>query len=452
MNISSNVTLNLPFSSLFLLLLLFDSRSALGSRRESIAGPPSTDPRGSIHNLQLDIMDDIVQARKARMKLWNTSSEKVCEVHRLDENEKSTSSPTRYTNRRYSEFISAPLPTIQSYRRASEMPSLVSPSIPSSVASFGRKLKAGIVCTNTDLIGLLSTLTSSATEINEYEEIPTPTTKLITAESLTATNTPLARTPTTTSTTPCSGAIPKTPTTSSQRRSIAPVTPVLKTPSIEFETPERRHSSCNIRSSRSNSFDVSVLNNAKQFIASADEKTAMLSGWFTKRHQPMASKKSTKSNNPAVSFSRDVYEKFTSSATGSSSSKDSSAMKPSSSSTASSSTSKGTNKLKWDHKSPVVDAHVIGSAIEGFLRRSSATSTTSSKVGSGGGGSSSSGGGATPKETSRLKKSDKSGSSNGGGSSSKSGGSLWFGKGDEDDSKDTCDSSLCSTLKDLFVK
>ncbi|XP_058468227.1 uncharacterized protein LOC131440719 isoform X3 [Malaya genurostris] len=53
-------------------------RSAAGSRRESKTGPPlSTDHRGSIHNLQLDIMDDIVQARKARMKLWNTSNEKL---------------------------------------------------------------------------------------------------------------------------------------------------------------------------------------------------------------------------------------------------------------------------------------------------------------------------------------------------------------------------------------
>ncbi|KAM7348500.1 uncharacterized protein ACRADG_007786 isoform 1-T7 [Cochliomyia hominivorax] len=38
-----------------------------GSRRGSgIQGPPLTEHRGSIHNLQLDIMDGIVQARKTR--------------------------------------------------------------------------------------------------------------------------------------------------------------------------------------------------------------------------------------------------------------------------------------------------------------------------------------------------------------------------------------------------
>jgi len=31
-----------------------------------IAGPPLTDHRGSVHNLQLDIMDGIVQQRKTR--------------------------------------------------------------------------------------------------------------------------------------------------------------------------------------------------------------------------------------------------------------------------------------------------------------------------------------------------------------------------------------------------
>ncbi|XP_059223003.1 uncharacterized protein LOC106090369 [Stomoxys calcitrans] len=38
-----------------------------GSRRGSIVqGPPLTDHRGSIHNLQLDVMDGIVHARKSR--------------------------------------------------------------------------------------------------------------------------------------------------------------------------------------------------------------------------------------------------------------------------------------------------------------------------------------------------------------------------------------------------
>lgn len=89
----------------------------LASRRESqtsTGGPPATDPIGSIHNLQLDIMDDIVQARKARMKLWNTSSEKVCEVQTLSDAGGASGNATRYTNtnRRYSDFVGSTLAPI----------------------------------------------------------------------------------------------------------------------------------------------------------------------------------------------------------------------------------------------------------------------------------------------------------------------------------------------------
>ncbi|GAB0096006.1 uncharacterized protein DMENIID0001_114540 [Sergentomyia squamirostris] len=335
------------------------SGAAAGPRRESVAGPPSTDHRGSVHNLQLDIMDDIVQARKARMRLWNTSSEKVCEVT-LNEGE--TTSPMRYTNRRYSDFVGTQLPPIQSHRRASEMPCIVSPAL-SPAASLGRKIKSGIVCTNTDLVTLLSSLTSSATEINKCEDTPS-----------------------------------------------TPVPPTKKTSS-----PDHRQSKA--KTSRSNSFDVSVLNNCKQFIASADEKSSMLTGWFAKRHQPMATKKASKSSTPSVSFSKDVLDRFRDRDT-----KDT--KKPEK--------PKEGGRLKWDPKSPFVDAHMIGSAIEGFLRRGSGASTSSS----------SSSKGAIPKEpTTRSKKTTGSKSP-----------SLWFSKTDEDDTKDSCDSSLCSTLKDLFVK
>lgn len=364
------------------------------------------------------------------MKLWNTSNEKVCEVQTLDENE-SKSSPMRYTNRRYSDFVGAPLPSLQSHRRASEMPPIVSPSIPgtSTMASFGRKLKAGIVCTNTDLLGLLSTLTSSAIEINEYEEIPTPTTKLITAETLKTQSQFISVTPS------ASFSRSPVPPAVSPVRSRSPSVSVIPKVVAPKESPEhRQRRKSHTKTSRSNSFDGSVLNNAKQLLTAADEKTAILSGWFTKRHQPMATKKAqgsggaSSSKAAAMAFSKDVLDRF----------KDNKEHKESGKKTSGRSgdgTSSG-GKLKWDCKSPAVDAHVIGNAIEGFLRRSS---TTSSKE-------------ATPKETSRLKKPGKGspkGSSNGAGSSSRG---IWFGKGDEDDSKDTCDSSLCSTLKDLFVK
>lgn len=123
-----------------------------------ISGPPATDTLGSTHNLQLDIMDDIVQARKVRMRLWNTSSEKVCEVQPLDEKSPIGGS-VRYTNRgrRHSDFVGAPLPPIPARRRASEMPP--PPPIPP-------RSGAGVVCTDTDLKLMLNALTSSATEID----------------------------------------------------------------------------------------------------------------------------------------------------------------------------------------------------------------------------------------------------------------------------------------------
>lgn len=81
------------------------SRSLLSNRRESVSsiggasgGPPAAgDHHGSIHNLQLDIMDDIVTARKVRMKMWNTSNEKVCEVQPIHECASSASPTVRYT-------------------------------------------------------------------------------------------------------------------------------------------------------------------------------------------------------------------------------------------------------------------------------------------------------------------------------------------------------------------
>ncbi|CAK1598589.1 unnamed protein product [Parnassius mnemosyne] len=133
---------------------------ALSRRRDSGTKkcPPATDTLGSTHNLQLDIMDDIVQARKVRMRLWNTSSERVCEVQPLDERSPISGS-VRYTNRgrRHSDFVGAPLPPIPARRRASEMPP--PPPIPP-------RSGVGVVCTDTDLHLMLNALTSSATEID----------------------------------------------------------------------------------------------------------------------------------------------------------------------------------------------------------------------------------------------------------------------------------------------
>ncbi|XP_028172866.1 uncharacterized protein LOC135073783 isoform X1 [Ostrinia nubilalis] len=133
---------------------------ALGRRRDSGSKKclPAIDTLGSTHNLQLDIMDDIVQARKVRMRLWNTSNERVCEVQPLDERSPMSGS-VRYTNRgrRHSDFVGSPLPPIPARRRASEMPP--PPPIPPRTG-------AGVVCTDTDLHHMLNALTSSATEID----------------------------------------------------------------------------------------------------------------------------------------------------------------------------------------------------------------------------------------------------------------------------------------------
>ncbi|XP_049870299.1 uncharacterized protein LOC126369776 [Pectinophora gossypiella] len=136
------------------------------SRRDSGSKKclPATETLGSTHNLQLDIMDDIVQARKVRMRLWNTSNERVCEVQPLDERSPVGGS-VRYTNRgrRHSDFVGAPLPPIPARRRASEMPP--PPPIPprAGAAAAGGP---GVVCTDTDLQHMLNALTSSATEID----------------------------------------------------------------------------------------------------------------------------------------------------------------------------------------------------------------------------------------------------------------------------------------------
>uniref|UniRef100_A0A182LZY2 Uncharacterized protein n=1 Tax=Anopheles culicifacies TaxID=139723 RepID=A0A182LZY2_9DIPT len=395
-------------------------RSNASSRRESNIGPPpSTDHRGSIHNLQLDIMDDIVQARKARMKLWNTSNERVCEVQTLDEAGTGSSSPMRYTNRRYSDFVGTALPPIQSFRRASEMPiSPCAPLMPASTttsatsaapaagtdASFKPKTKMGIVCTNTDLISLLSSLASSATEINRCGEKEHPSPLASHAFPLRS----AAKSPTAgTSSTAGGGDQPKS----------------------------------NLQKNRSNSFDISLYQNIKQLATSAGtltggggggsggstdtEKSFVESGWFIKRHQPMARRKSTaKSPSATVTFARETFDKLRDKEPAH---KEEPKPKPKESRSP-------LNKLKWDGRSAIVDARMIGHAIENFITGSSSSSSSSGKKSSTAGGAGK----------------DGTGSRSGG---KKSSTSSWFGKADEDeDSNDTCDSSLCSTLKDLFVK
>ncbi|CAH1372935.1 hypothetical protein MTP99_014389 [Tenebrio molitor] len=308
----------------------------LPNRRESIACPPSTEPRGSVHNLQLDIMDDIVQARKVRMKLWNTSNERVCEVQPLDES--SAGNVQRYTNssnRRYSDFVGttlAPIPS-SSKRRASELPS---PNT-CTTTSASKLPTTGIVCSNTDLISILSSLSTSSTEINQCE----------------------------------TGQAPK---------------------SESSKTTDQKRS--RLKSNRSNSFDISILHNADE--TKSVDTTNTPSNWFTKRHQPISTRQDQeKSKNNVVE------------------------------------TEPG--KVVWDERSgSLVDAHALGSAIEGFLRQ---TTPDPGSV-------------QTSPHTSPNKCKTPTTSKSAAGRSKTS----WFSNKGDSDSTETCDSSLCSTLKDLFVK
>lgn len=335
----------------------------LPGRRDSVTGPPSTEPRGSVHNLQLDIMDDIVQARKVRMKLWNTSNERVCEVQPLDESQGNVQRYTNPASRRFSDFVGttlAPIPS-SSKRRASELQQPVNQQACSS--STASKLTApGIVCTNTDLISILSSLASSAMEINQCEQ---PASKLDSNKTMTA----------------------------EQRRS-------------------------RLKTNRSNSFDISILHDTGLKSEIQNCKNPGPSSWFVKRHTPISSQSSVKKTNvsyetiPTVKTPCDKEVKTKK--------------------------KKEESQVLWDERSgSLVDAQLLGNAIEVFLRRGESNETPTTSVPS----AVSPSKGAIPKTQQQPPKNQ--------GAKPKSG---WFSSKTDEESAETCDSSICSTLKDLFVK
>lgn len=198
---------------------------------------------------------------------------------------------------------------------------------------------------------------------------------------------------------------PQTPQSSSSFKSITKIPPEA--------------SGSNLKKNRSNSFDISLYHNIKQLAtgssssATEQEKSSVEPGWFAKRHQPMARRKSMKSPNATVSFAKEAIDKLRDK----SDSKTGDSTKPKAKESRS-----PLSKLKWDGRSAIVDARMIGHAIENFITGSGSSKKSSSS-----------------KDSSAKSKKASSSSS-------------WFGKADDDDSNDTCDSSLCSTLKDLFVK
>ncbi|XP_011504661.1 PREDICTED: uncharacterized protein LOC105367591 [Ceratosolen solmsi marchali] len=370
----------------------------LASRRDSAAGLPSGPPSnsGSTHNLQLDIMDDIAEikaARKVRLKMWKTPSrERVCEVQPLEGNSSGcTQRYTQYQPRRYSDFALTTIPAVPTRRRASEMPPRVPPPVPP---------RTGIVCTNTDLISILSSLTSSATEIDR-----------------------------------CG-------TEDDDSKSSTSATKTIE---------QKRN---RLKSNRSNSFDVSILNECNEGKQSgatgtskgsgdANPSTMSPSSWFVKRHQPMAKKQRSTDAAPAalsLNFEKSrVVKLIKDNLAKTSPTKDEAELR---------------HKVVWDGSSGTkVDAQILGNAIEEFLRSSGVSNEISE----------------TLDNTNTLRKSPGKPTKGGPASGSTSKVTTWFTNDNlsdtsnitggattsgnkEDEQSDSCEPSICSSLKDLFVK
>ncbi|XP_078046829.1 uncharacterized protein LOC144475122 isoform X2 [Augochlora pura] len=321
----------------------------LPSRRDSksgLSGPPSNS--GSTHNLQLDIMDNIteIKLRKVRCKMYKTSTEQVCEFQPLEGN----SSSQRYTQYQKT----SPL-----QRRNSEMPRTMGASGSGT---------AGIVCSNTDLISILSSLATSATEINRCGEE---------ASSL-----------------------------REESKS-----------SWSGKTTEQKRN--RLKSFRSNSFDVSILHEAKEKLADTSKAAATTimapSNWFTKRHQPMSKKQKPESLITAsLNFKLDK-------------SKVVKAVKE----TLGKSLPLGDirHKVVWDDTSGTkVDAQVLGTAIEKILTAQKGNDSEASGSSSG-----------KPSVSPNKQKTSKV--------------TSWFsGNAKEQEQTESCEQSICSSLKDLFVK
>jgi hypothetical protein len=194
-----------------------------------------------------------------------------------------------------------------------------------------------------------------------------------------------------------------------------------------------------LKNLRSNSFDVSMLLGAgvKQKQEAGRCSIAGPASWFVKRHRPKKSDSTKGQSSVLVSLSQNKPSVCVVQSSGNSSTSSSELGQQKTSPSKSSSPPE--QKVIWDEKSgSVVDAQVLGSAIEVFLARR---------------GSGNDSGGTSPQSSkaSPTKSNDKTSSGSPG-----PGTSSWFSGNkdgeDEAGASDTCDTSLCSTLKDLFVK
>lgn len=361
------------------------------NRRESIAAftagftglqrkdSTSNQPRGSIggggsnsgssFNLQLDIMDDITEAKakaKERRKLNRSQSKELPDESTPNQDNTLSAGTSKAFDRRYSDFTctSKTAQSLTQKRRASEL-------LPLNFNSLSNKKSPGIVCSNNDLISILSPLTSSAQEIcSDAEKEKEP--PILTANPNTGSPT--------------------------QPKSV-----------VDKKKKQLKD--------RSNSFDVGYLPGTSSNPAS----------WFTKRHQPIAKKEAGDSKSNIIVTFTDEKQKpktslvFTPDRT-----------KPSKNTTEVKKVSPTSEKTRvvWDNKSgSVVDPQLLGSAIEVFLTQKSSQETSSSvaKV--------------SPKDSPTKSSSTSS--------------KTWLGSNTQEqgeESSESCESSICSTLKDLFVK
>ncbi|KAK6644872.1 hypothetical protein RUM43_001145 [Polyplax serrata] len=336
-------------------------------RRDSVVSQTrgsltSVNSSGSSFNLHLDIMDDITEAKaraKEKRKMSRTQSKD------LTEETDSTNSNNLIGQSNQKNFVAQGKKGVES---------------DSSVAgtSSTKKTGPGIVCTNTDLISILSPLTSSAQEICGAAEREKDVPHIIT-------------------------------------------NPNTGSPTQQKTILERKR---RLFKDRSNSFDVGTLPGNSTGPAS----------WFVKRHQPIAKKdEMQKEKSQVVVTFTDEKQKVHSSLvnkpektgkTGGAKGTDAQT----------SPTSEPSNRVVWDNRSgSVVDPQVFGSAIEVFLNQKTSHEPTS------------------PVTKSPLNAKDSPPVT-----ASSMSSKTWFGPDNPEavgeSSSDTCDTSICSTLKDLFVK
>lgn len=375
------------------------ARLARRDSSSSIARSPSGS--GSSFNLQLDIMDDIaeIKARKVRMKMWkdSDSSQKMCEVQPLNGGQSARYSQSGVLkDRRYSDvsgLAQGQGPSKAAPRRASELPPIPSRTSTPPPPPPPLNKNSGIVISNNDLMSIMTSLTSSAQEIS----LASKATDLV-SNMVSSANKSLL----------------------SSKRSL-------------------------LKSSRSNSFDVSMLPGKDGKKA---EPKSVPASWIAKRHQPLATKRhDTQAAAPAAApIPADVVVTFTDKEKATKNilisnppEKEPEERKP----------EKPTQKVVWDKPTgSTVDPALLGSVIEDFLVKK--TSDLSPEAGAGSkAGSPGPGPGAVAIDICDNQPQSGSGAA---AAAPAKGRAAELDKAEEEESEERCNSSLCSTIKDLFVK